>query len=746
MKSGKKKFLIVCLAAGLALSCLLPAANVSAAEKINAITDKFDNAGLVGTYDSEIWSEYAAEPAFRVEELAAPGKVLEFKGKNANSESTVLMSKNWFWEVHSLTFEMKIPEKGSWAGVDFADIEDPLDYLGDFKEHGEPMCYGALKVNATDDFGIPNTDWTYWGFADNDLSDTWIRVRIVSDGEKSGRIYIAPKGQAFDTSKAKNITLSAGQSFRNCNIVFMDYMFTGYMLDNIVIDTDAGVYTADFEDGQNDLFELVTLSEGAQNFSVQIVEDGAVRKMSISDAAEGDRLIANEELLMQDEYLQDGATVMDASFTVDCNDTDEEIAYVFGLAEKDAEPFAGTWAYVMNRSGARLVRCEADGTETVCASGSFTNGGTVRLTLTKEGSFAAYLDGNRVLHCDGVSEYGGYAGFAAMTAVSAPIYLDDVQISNPYYHVITTKSFSDDFSENRLGTNGNSDYACHAESGAITVSDGELVFDGCLDDTYFGPAYEYETYELSFRLTSILGTDQENEKQNATYLDRWLGIDFGKQSAATKTYGTYGMFLIRITAPEGEADWQTAETALYRKEGTSPLTGEELRSVKPIPASYFTQITYDEKTRQKEDISPEDAVCFKIVAENDRMELYLKRADEAEYTLYLTAENVQTAGYVALACTGWTFWTIDDFEIVNTASVYHEAPEVVIEKVEKVSYEERGLGVPDTGWEEEQLLNADKGGEGISPAVRIAGAGALVVIAAAVVTVCCVRRKKRKAS
>lgn len=747
MKTGKRKAFAWCLTAAVVASCLLPMADVSAARKTRTVSDKFDNASLVGAYDSEIWSEYADGSSFKVEELTKPGKVLEFKGKNVNSESTVLMSKDWYWEVHSLTFDMKIPEMGSWAGVDFVDIDEPLDYVGDFKKHGDPMCYGSFKVNATDDFGISNTDWTYWGFGSNELSDTWIRVKIVSENEKTGRICIAPKGQAFDESKAQSITLSEGRSFYNCNIVFMDYMFTGYMLDNIVIDTDTGVFKADFEDDRNDLFELVTLNEDTQNISAQIVEDGAVRKMSISDAAAGDRLIANTSVLKEDEHLEGSEKVMDASFTVDysANNSEEEIAYVFGLAENDSDPFAETWAYVMNKNSGRLVHYETDGTETVCASGRFgtaLRGNTVTLSLTKDGTFQAFLNGSRVLKYDGVSGYGGYAGFAARTDISKPVYLDNVKISNQIYDVITTKSFSDDFSKNRLGTAGNSDYAYHAESGSITVSDGELVFDGCLDDTYFGPAYEYETFEMTFQLTSILGTDNENEKQNATYLDRWIGIDFGKQSATTKTYGTYGMFLIRVTPPEGQSDWKTAETALYRKEGTSTLKGEEFKIVKPIPASYFKDIIYDGETKQREDISADAAVCFKLVAKEDRMELYMKRADEAEYTLYITLDHVEPAGYVALACTGWTFWTIDNFEIKNTASVYQEAPEVSIEETQTVSYEERGLGVQDTGWEEEQKLN-ENSSAGISPMVWIAGAGGIAVIGAIVLILYCVRKKKK---
>ena len=746
MRKRQMRVAAGCIAAVMALTLLLPGPDASAGRKTKKVSDDFDNVSTLDSYDSEIWSEYGSNTSIKTVQLTEPGRVLQFKGKKTNGETTVLMSKEWYWEVHSLSFDVKIPENGSWMGLDFVDIDEPEDYVGNFKDKGEPMCYGSLKMSSGDDFGIPGTDWTYWGFSQKELSDTWVSVKIVSDGERTGKIYMAPQGRAFNESRGQEITLGEGQSFHNCNVVFLDYAFSGYMLDNVVINTDTGVYEEDFEDEKNDLLEGITIEEDTTKFSFQIVEDGAVRKLSIADAAAGDRLISNTAIKNEDEYLEDSEEVLNTSFTIDFSgaNANEEIAYVFGLQDINSDPFAGAWAYVMNRNGARLAKYAEDGTENVAAShyfGRTLSGDTVTLSLTKDGHFKVLVNGGQVLACDGVSGYGGYTGFAAKTAVSNAVYVDDVKISNHIYDVITTKSFSDDFSKNRLGTPGNSDYAYHAESGSITVYNGELSFDGCLDNTYFGPAYEYETFEMSFKLTSILGTDNDSEKQNATAPDRWIGIDFGKQSATAKQYGTYGMFLIRITHPEGETNWETAESALWRLEGSSQMKGETLTKVRPIPASYFKDITYDGKTTQRDSISPDAAVCFKIVALENRMELYMKRADEENYTLYMTVDGVNPAGWTAITCTGWTFWTIDDFEIKNTATVYHEAPEVVIEDVKKVSYEERGIGVKDTWWEEEQCLNQKKG-KGISPVVWISSIVGIAAVGTAAGVLYRTRKKK----
>ena len=65
MKTRKRKAFAWCLTAAMVLGCLLPMADVSAARKTRTVSDKFDNASLVGAYDSEIWSEYADESSFR---------------------------------------------------------------------------------------------------------------------------------------------------------------------------------------------------------------------------------------------------------------------------------------------------------------------------------------------------------------------------------------------------------------------------------------------------------------------------------------------------------------------------------------------------------------------------------------------------------------------------------------------------------------------------------------------------------
>lgn len=749
----KKNGLVRVLALAMAVCCLLPAMPASAERQTLTISDNFDNASIIGGYDMEVWSAISSsDQVFVAQQLTDPDKVLQFRGQGANGENTVLISKEWYWEVHCLSFDMKVPTTGSWFGLDFPDILEPIEYLGDNKDLGKPMCYGSYKASASDDFGFADTDWTYWGFGSKSVAGQWVSVKIVPKNEKTATLYMAPKGQAFNTGKGKEITLSEGRSFHNCNIVFTDYAFSGYMLDNIVIETDTGTYTEDFDDESDDLFDLITFVSNAQNFSTQVVEDGAVRSMCISNAVQSDRLITNDEIEQEDENLKDDEQVLSASFQLDMSGAqpEQELAYVFGLETKQTDPFVNTWAFVMNRESGRLVHFEEDGTETVIARSNFRSrmeGSTISLSVKKDGSFTVAENGRQLLSGTGVTKYSGYTGFAAKTDITSAMYLDDVVITNGIYHVITTKSYSDDFSENRLSTDGNSDHYYKQVSGSVNVSGGELVYSGCLDGTIFGPAYEYETFELTFELTSILGTVDENDKQNATYLNNWLGIDFGRKSVNTSGYGSYGMFLIRVRPSSVEEEWETTSCTLYKKENVSPLKSAEMIQVEPIPASYFKDITYDEQAVQREDISPDAAVCFKLVATKDQMELYMKRADQEEYTLYNILKGAEPYGYLGITCTGWTYWTVDNFAIKNTAEIYNEAPEVIIEEPELVSYEERGLGIEDTGWDEEVAINASYV-PGPAPVnwVLIGIVVAAVVLAAVIaVAVVLSKRKKKEA-
>lgn len=745
MKSKKAKVLVSVLVLSMIIGCLSPIKEASARQETITIADSFDNQEYVGDIDLDVWTPYGDTTSVKVKEISKPEYVLQCTGKNITGETCVLMSKEWYWEIQSFSFDLWIPKGADWAALDFVDIDVPEDYTGDYGEHGEPMIYSSMMLGPDNDFNLTRTEWKDWGFADNKVEDEWVSVKFVVDDAMNAKIMLAPKGKKFDESKAQRVTLSGARSFYNSNIVFADYKFCGYMLDNIVINTDTGKFKEDFEDGKNNLFEEISIYERDET-CFPVIEYGGSRKLMFKKASAEDRLIANTKVKQEDEYLKDKDSVLDVSFTVDFsqNNSNQEIAFVFGLAENDSLPFSDTWAYVMSKNGGRLSYFDIDGKETVHVSKNFgttLRGNQVHLVLQKNGMLTAYLDGRAVGSYKGIEAYAGSVGFAAKTAIKDPIYIDDFKVENNLYKIITTKSFSDDFSENKLGTTGNSDYAWNAEAGSISVTDNEMVWEGVSDYTYVGPAYEYETYELSFRLNAIKGTTDEASKWDATYLGRWIGIDFGKSSSTIKTYGTYGMLAVQVVTPDPNIDWQEAGIFTYKSEEVSMMSEEVLTQVKPIPAEYFEDITYDGVNTMREQISSKKAVCFKFVALEDHVELYMKRASDKEYTLYATVENVDPKGYVAICCTGYSYWSLDNFKIKNTAEIYNEAPPIVIEEVVLPSLEERGVGVEDTYWAREQEINAQKSGG--FPTVAVAVIGGAVVVAGATAIVLLARKKKR---
>ncbi len=733
------RFMAFILIFALAFSVL----GTSALHQTTVIEDHFDKKEYVGAFDEEIWSQYGDSETVLTEELVKPGKALRFDGSGVTGETVALMT-DWYWEIHSCSFDLFVPKDAEWFALDFLDIDEPVDFCGDFGKHGKPMCYDSFMISPTLVFGL-GTKWSDWGFASDTLADEWLSVKFAVDSDSTANLYLAPRGTAFDKSKSLRVTLSGNRSFYNSAVVFADYKFSGYMLDNLVVNTDTGIYRENFDDDKNDLLQTVTIIEDDTKYDFPIVDVGGSRKLAFKKASAEDRLIANTEIDAQDENLKKDEMVLSAAFSADFPASEKgELAYVFGLEESDSDPFCDSWAFIMGRGGCRFSRFDEDGKESVKKTVKNAAGGRYLLTLTKGGTLTVTQSGKQILKIGGVNAYRGYTGFAAKTDIVKVAYIDEVTIQNQIYHVVTTKSFADDFSKNRLGTFGNSDYAWYAEYGSINVSDGELIFSGCIDNTYFGPAYEYETYEMTFKLTGIQVTDKETEIQSATYADRWIGFDFGKKNSTVKSYGSYGMAAIRVTPAVGVAadKWKTADSFLYKIEGGSPLQKEEVVKVKPIPASLFKDISYDGKKIQRSDISANAAVCFKMVGLKDRVDLYMKRADAKDYTLYYSVRNVDPSGYVALTCTGYTYWSIDDFEIKNTAKFYNEAPEVIIEEIKLKTLSERGVGIEDTGYAEEKKLNANRAKP--IPIIVYIGGGIAVLLVAGGVIWAVLRKKKRK--
>lgn len=727
----------------MALVLLSSLTNVAALRQTTVIEDNFDAQEFVGALNTDEWNQIGNDGAIVIEELVKPGKVLKFNGNGITAETAVLMT-DWYWEIHSLSFDIMVPKDADWFALDFVDIEVPTDYCGDYGAHGTPMCYDSFMLSPKSVLGL-GTTWQDWGFKDTIIGDEWVSIKFEVKDE-TAKIFIAPKGTPFDESKYLTTTLTGDRSFFNSAVVFGDYRFDGYKLDNIMIETDQGTFKEDFEDGKNDLLQTVTIHEEQNKFSFEVVDEGGSRKLAFKGADAEDRIISNTKIKAQSEYLGDSEIPLSVEYSVSFpKGSNGEIAYLFGLEDTDSDPFSDTWAFITGPNSGRLSYFDMQGKEKVKGNCSYSSSDvSVSIKLNKDGLLTVWINNQESVKYKGVEKYDGYTGFAVRKKISQTVYLDSVKINNLIYHVIQTKSFKDDFSENRLGTSDNSDYACNTEYGTLNVSGGELIFDACSDNSYFGPAYEYETYELSFKLTSILTTENKDDVYSATYAGRWIGLDFGKSSSIIKQYGSYGMLGLFVTHPEDTSfnQWDKTNVFIYKNEEMSRLKRNVVKTVADIPASLFKDISYDGKSKLRSDISPESAVCIKYVAELDRISLYLKRADEKDYKLYVTVENVEPAGYFALCCTGFSSWTIDDFEVNNTAEIFEEAPEVVLEETVYKTLAERGVGVENNGYAEEIKLNKNKS-KGVPVGGYIAVCGVVLLLAAGLTTYGMIRKKKK---
>lgn len=118
MKKRTWKILACGLAFAMFAGCLQPLMDVSAREEKITIQDTFDEGEHVGAYNADVWTGYAEEGVIKVDELAKPEKIIKCEGKNITGETNVLMTKEWYWEIHSLSFDMWIPANADWAFID----------------------------------------------------------------------------------------------------------------------------------------------------------------------------------------------------------------------------------------------------------------------------------------------------------------------------------------------------------------------------------------------------------------------------------------------------------------------------------------------------------------------------------------------------------------------------------------------------------------------------------------------------
>ena len=208
----------------------------------------------------------------------------------------------------------------------------------------------------------------------------------------------------------------------------------------------------------------------------------------------------------------------------------------------------------------------------------------------------------------------------------------------------------------------------------------------------------------------------------------------GKKEKREADYGTNIMFFFEITPTEEYGTlnvWKREDSSVDTEEIKSNMTEHE-----KIPSSLFKDISYDGNLKNESTIKEKDAVCVRWVAENGILRLYLKKASDIDFTLYYTIKGVETTGYTALTCTGYTFLKIDDFSMANTSEVYvcadNYVPETITKTETNTIYDRSNT---DENWREEVKANSASGCNAtinsgvVVPFFAVLAAGVVIIIA-----------------
>jgi len=647
---------LVCVFALFACIFALVAATsiVFAATESTTVTEDFNR-----QLQTSKWSTNSDDIA--VEVVGEHSKVLRLGAAGANQEQAALFSEAVIPEgVTEITFDM-YKHTSNWLGLYFnssAKNDDAYKWTGAF-------------------VGVP--------------IDEWVSIKIDLSDADVVKILCAADGGEFEGIATKE--LSAVGKYMQLNYNVDDK--SGYIyIDNFKI----GEITDTFEncDAVDDSALLRVVSDITADI---FILDLAVSELRLSGAKSGEYIISNTILKADtDDSFPHDTSIIDAALSLKISDTAESVGYVFGVAKGNSGYDLTKSFYCIRFGGTSigLYKYDADGAaqklcENVDAVSDFSSGVDVTVKVLGSGKITVAVDEVSKLSYDNsdsgviIAECAGYNGFVALTDIgeNSDTAIDNFNLTNSYYvakweNAITTKSVNTNFNLNYFGEEGHEDFVYRASGGAIDVTDGELVFTKCDDDTYFGPNYEYEDFICEFKLTSIYVTDSDANKTVATAPDKWIGLDFGKKGATVFPYGTYGMIYTNITSKTDSV------VNLYTGTGSS-MDGQSVSVREPIPNSYFEAISYDGTTSTRQTVKAEDAVCFRYVANNGTLQLYIKSVKEDEYKLYYQIDNIDTRGYISLAMTGYLFATIDDFSVSNTSEIYNIAetyiPSVTIEKV-----------------------------------------------------------------
>ena len=579
-----------------------------------------------------------------------------------------------------MQFDIKFLEK-KWMAMYFKAKEKTN--LGDYAPE--------LFMNMAGD-GKYSSDGMKFKFSQYPISATmgeWMTMKFVRTSSTTMALYVCERGGNVDEAIPTIITIeNAEANFDKFYFAIAGEGGQEFSLDNIVVQSESvNINERVYGDTVNDNIK-------AYGAPFEIVSPDS--SLTFISSNKGDGVQYNYPMEEETSIIED-LEVLKMEYTASFANADagDAVAFAFGVA--GGQTFEDySYACLMEKDGVSLVFFE-NGEQTVIlekVNANLANSAKVQVVANKNGTISVYvndeLKGTATVDLD--VYYTGAFGFYATNDNAGSVAIDNVRMVSKTYKVPVTKSVSHNFSNDFFGNEGYEDFVWNAHSGknGIYVKDGKLVYDNVADDAFFGSAHEYDNFVLDFKLCSV------KVGENATGANKWLGIDIGRKTSGRTQYGTNFLLAHEIVPTADSVGYwtYTHETSQYKQAELN----KQIVQYKKLPKAYFDAIQYNDVDKTEADILDKDALCFRYVAENGTIRMYMKRACEMEYQLYATLSGVDTTGYVSLNITGWTTMKIDDFSMSNISSVYVNAdsyePETVIEENKVVIYDNNLMGDP----------------------------------------------------
>ncbi len=669
---------------------------VYAAERTTVlINENFEGSSL----DSKKWLfDFTGEPTISMPSAEEIDSYLTF---NANLEGYLLGTKDKLTDIEYVQFDFLQPA-GKWEGVYFA--PNNTDIFGKY-EIPLVLTEGYLGSYGLCDLTPISGENLLWN-----ASEGWHTVRIVPLSDSEAEIYFFERGKNTENEQAfaKATFKSSAYSFKSAYVLFACEGGGRFDIDNLKIKASGTEISESFSSREINAGLAEYRKNNAATYSIISNEYLAVKAPAAGDGIVYKTPVAREESVIA------SLDCLDVGFSIDFSAAgSDEIAFAFGMGENH-DYKKGSYACIADEQGVSVVKITENGSEsfipkTHYAADLQTGKLTLRFVANKDGEFSVYA--NDALLAAGVSQdeyfYAGYFGFVATKKNEGLIKIDDLSVKTISYRVPVTKSVTHNFSNDYFGNEGYEDFIMNNGDGKISVSDGKLAFEGCSDSSYFGSAHEYDDFVLDYKICNIYASDKDNDK-TATARNKWIGLDLGKKEKRETDYGTNVMFFFEITPTE-----EYGTLKVWTREGSS-ADKEEIASNMiehaKIPSSLFKDVSYDGKLKTESAVREKDAVCVRWVAENGTLRLYLKKASDIGFTLYYTINGVETTGYAALTCTGYTYMKLDDFSMANTSGLYvcadNYVPETITKTETNTIYDRSNT---DENWREEVKANSASG-------------------------------------